>query len=131
MSVRIAILGPVQIDLRSSERLFFAPSFCRVDQRVMHTGPTGCDWQRDGGAEDVVGIVTPLGFDEPLGVGTVASRDTVGVVGSQKVRISARQSRRVERLARGARPLPVWLLREPICTVAERGENFDEHVVAT
>ena len=105
--------------------------FCRVEQRVMRAGPSGYDRQRNGGAEDVVGVVTPLGFDEPLGVGTVASRDTVGVVGSQKVRISAGQSRRVERLARCACPLPVSLLRELVWTIAERGENFDEHMIAT
>jgi hypothetical protein len=32
------------------------------------------DWERDGGAKHVVGIITPLGFDEPFGSATKALR---------------------------------------------------------
>ena len=40
------------------------------------------DRQRNGGAEDVAGIVMPLGFDQPLGVATIAFRRAVRIAAS-------------------------------------------------
>src|ERR1700736_4032100 len=36
-------------------------------------------WQRNGGAEDIIGIVMPLGFGEPFGVAAIAFRHTVSI----------------------------------------------------
>jgi hypothetical protein len=36
--------------------------------------------QRNGGAEDVVGIVAPLGSDQPFGIGAIAFRHTPRIV---------------------------------------------------
>ena len=48
-------------------------------------------WQRDGGAEDVVGIVVPLGADEPVDVASIASRHAVRVATGKQVRIATRK----------------------------------------
>ena len=62
-------------------------------------------------AEDVVGIVKPLGFDEPLRVATIASGHAIRiVVAGEEVRISAGKRDRVEGVARGPRPQPMPLL---------------------
>src|SRR6516162_195639 len=93
-----------------------AVHFCAANwpHRASCSGRRSRDRKRDGRAKDVVGIVTPLGIDEPLGVPPVTFRDSLRIVGGEKVRIPPRQSRRVERLARCTRPLPVSLLREPV-----------------
>src|SRR6516164_11173815 len=102
-----------------------AVHFCATQwpRRASCSGRRSRDRKRDGRAKDVVGIVTSLGIDEPLGVPPVTFRDSLRIVGGEKVRIPAGQSRCVERLARCTRPLPVSLLREPVLTIAERGEN--------
>ena len=38
------------------------------------------DWQRNGRAEDVVGVVMSLGSDEPFGIATIAFRRSFRVV---------------------------------------------------
>jgi hypothetical protein len=54
------------------------------------------DRQRNGGAEDVVGIVMPLGRDQPRGVAAEAFGDAVRVGAGEEVRISAGQRGRVD-----------------------------------
>lgn len=94
------------------ERRSIEPS-CRRLKLRMRAGLHRRDRQRNG-AKDCVGIVTPLGFDKPLGVAAVAFRDAIRIVADEKVGIPAKQNRRVERLARRPRPLPVSLLGESV-----------------
>src|SRR6516162_788007 len=86
--------------------------------------------QRNGGAKDVIRIVLPLGFDEPVGIGTIASCHPVRVVSGKEVRISTRKRHRSEGLTSGSSPLAMPLLLFLVRGIDERGEDLDQHVVA-
>src|SRR5215831_3724277 len=88
------------------------------------------DRQRNGGAEDVTGIVAPLGGNEPFGIGTIAFCHTVRVVSDKKVRISTRKRHRNEGLTSGSSPLAMPLLLFLVRPIDEGGEDLDEHMVA-
>src|SRR5215469_18775659 len=88
------------------------------------------DRQRNGGAEDVTGIVVPLGGDQPVGIGTIALCQTVQVVSDKEVRISTRKRHRSEGLTSGSSPLAMPLLLFLVRPIDEGGEDLDEHVVA-
>jgi hypothetical protein len=76
------------------------------------------DRQRNGGAEDVVGIVISLCSDEPLDIAAVAFRHTVRVlVRRQQVRISARKRHRIERLQSGPGPQAMPLLLDLVRSI--------------
>ena len=105
-----------------------------VPHRTRHQGGTACPgaggWQRNSGAEDVIGIIVSLCFDEPSGVGTKAFHGTVRVAPSEKVRISTRKRRRAEGRKSGSSPLFMSLFLELVGPVSERCENLDKHMVA-
>ena len=71
-----------------------------------------------------------LGSDQPFRVTAVAFHDTSGLAGMQKVGVSAWKRHRIEGVARGASPLPMPLLPELAQSIVERGEDFDQHVIA-
>jgi hypothetical protein len=87
------------------------------------------DWQRNGRAKDVVGIVMPLGGDEPVCNGTIAFCHTVRVVSGQEVRISTRMRHRSEGSTSGSSPLAMPLLLFFVRPIDEGGEDLDQHVV--
>lgn len=89
------------------------------------------DWQRNGRAEDVIGIALPLGSDESFDVATIAFRCTVRVACSEQVRVSARKRHRIEGLTSGSSPVVMSLRLELVRPIDERGDNLDEHMVAT
>src|SRR6516162_8788407 len=86
--------------------------------------------QRNSGAKDVIRIVLPLGFDEPVGIGTIAFCHPVRVVSGKEVRISTRKRHRSEGLTSGSSPLAMPLLLFLVRAIDERGEDLDQHVVA-
>lgn len=88
------------------------------------------DRQRNGGTEDIIGIVVPLSFDEPLGVAAIAFRRTVGDIPGEEIRISTRKRHRLERLTSGSSPLTMPLLLELVRPIGKRGKNLDQHMVA-
>jgi hypothetical protein len=57
---------------------------------------TPIDWQRDGGAKHIIGIVQPLGFDEPFSVATKALRCTLYIAPGEHIRISTRKRHGIE-----------------------------------
>src|SRR6516165_158648 len=87
------------------------------------------DRQRNGRAKDVVGIVAPLGGDQPVGIGTIAFCHTVRVVSGKEVRISTRKRHRSEGLTSGSSPLAMPLLLFLVGAIDEGGEDLDQHVV--
>jgi hypothetical protein len=46
---------------------------------------TPIDWQRDGGAKHIIGIIMPLGSDEPFGIATEAQRCALYVAPSEHI----------------------------------------------
>jgi hypothetical protein len=60
------------------------------------------DRQRNGGAEDVVGIVLPLGLDEPLNIAAIAFCCAFRISAGKKVRVSARERDGAKGLKRAA-----------------------------
>src|SRR6516162_11589297 len=88
------------------------------------------DRQRNGGAEDVAGIVVPLGGHEPLVIGTIAVRHTLRIVRDEKVRIPTGKRLVSESLARRAGPLAMPFFRGLARRIGERRENFDQYVLA-
>ena len=68
------------------------------------------DWERDGGAKHVVGIIMPLSFDEPFGIATKALRCALHVAPGEHIRISARKRHGIEGRKRGSRPSLMSLL---------------------
>src|SRR6516165_9396665 len=87
------------------------------------------DRQRNGRAKDVVGIVAPLGGDQPAGIGTIALRHTVRVVSGKEVWISTRKRDRREGLTSGSSPLAMPLLLFLVRPIDEGGDDLDQHVV--
>src|SRR5215469_7649470 len=79
------------------------------------------DGQRNGRAEEVLGIVMPLDGDQSLGVPTEAVGRPCRIVGGEQIRIPAGQGRRVEGVARGAGPLLMALLLLPVAAIGESG----------
>jgi hypothetical protein len=104
------------------------PAFKGARVKIRWLLPT--DWQRNGGAEDVIGIIVAFGFDQPFGVAAKAFGHPVRVASSEEVRISARKRHRIKSLKSGASPLAMSLLLEFIRSIGERGENLDEHMIA-
>src|ERR1700738_3944254 len=88
------------------------------------------DRQRNGGAEDVVGIVISLGLADPCGVAAIALRGTVRIIAGEEVRISTWKRHRIERLQSGPGPLAMPLLLDLVRSIDERGENLDQPMVA-
>src|SRR5215468_10749502 len=72
----------------------------------------------------------PLGGDESAGIGAIALRHTVRIVGEEKIRISARKRDRIEGLTSGSRPLAMPLLLLLVRPIDEGGEDLDQHVAA-
>src|SRR6202023_3696739 len=62
------------------------------------------DGQRNGRAEDVVGIVMPLGFGEAFDIGTIAFCYPLRVLPREEIRISARKRHPAKRLKSGSDP---------------------------
>ena len=90
------------------------------------------DRQRNGAAEDVIGIVTSFGFDEPLDTTTIALHHAIDLrIHWQKVRVSARKRHRIESPQCVANPLPMSPLLMLVQSIDERGENLDQYMVAT
>ena len=90
------------------------------------------DRQRDGRPKDIVGIVTPLGFDQPLRIATVASRDAVQVfVAGEKIWIAAGERDGVKGVACRAHPKPMPLLLDLVRRIDEPRDNLDQHMVPT
>ena len=83
------------------------------------------DRQRNGGAEDVVGVVMSLGSDEPFGIGTIACCHTIRVVSGKEVRISTRKRHWSEGLTSGSSPLAMPLLLFLVRPIDEGGEDLD------
>src|ERR1700738_622466 len=73
---------------------------------------TPIDWQRDGGAKHIIGIVQPLGFDEPFSVATKALRCTLYIAPGEHIRISTRKRHGIEGRQSGSPPPPLsWVPR--------------------
>src|SRR6516162_4701448 len=88
--------------------------------------------QRNGAAENVIGIVVPLGLDQPLGIAPIAFGHAVRVLlRRQKVRIAAGKRHRIEGPARSASPLLMSPLLERVRSIDNCSEYLDEHMVAT
>ena len=85
--------------------------------------------QRNGGAEDVVGIVIPLGLDESLGIAAVAFRHPLRILPREEIRISTRKRHPAKGLKSGSDPLVMPLLFEVVRPIGEVGEDLDEHMV--
>src|SRR5262245_5187738 len=85
--------------------------------RITRAGSVLRGRQRNGGREDVVGVVVSLGSEQPLGVGPEALGCTVCVTRSEEIRISTWKGHRVKSLTRGASPLLMSLLLERIRTI--------------
>ena len=83
---------------------------CKADIGQTHSkwtssGPGHCPvaWQRNGREEYVVGIITPLSFDEPFGIAAIALRHAI-VTCSEKVRIGTGKRHRRKALTCSANP---------------------------
>ena len=63
--------------------------------------------QRNGGVENIVGIVVLLGLDEPAGIDAVAFCRAFHLVFGEQIRISTRKRDPVKGPKRGLRPPPV------------------------
>src|SRR5262245_21455642 len=85
--------------------------------------------QRDSRIENVIGIIVALGFCKTSAIWTVAFRDTALIVSCQEMRISAGKGHRTKGIKSGVNPLAV--LRGWTRCVRDRGENFDQNVVAS
>jgi hypothetical protein len=85
--------------------------------------------QRNGGAEDVIGIVAPLGLDEPFGVTAIALRLTVRVAAGKEIWISTRKSHRIKGMTRGQSPLMMPSLLETVRCIGGHGQDLDKHVL--
>src|SRR5262249_4020689 len=84
---------------------------------------------RNAGAEDVMGIVLPLDFDEPLGVAAITFTRSVRVIPGKEVGVSARKRHWLERLTNGSSPLTMLLLLELVRPIGPRCKNLNEHMV--
>jgi hypothetical protein len=69
------------------------------------------DWEGDGGAKHVVGIIMPLGFDKSFGIATKALRCAVRVAPGEHIRISTRKRHGLEGRKGGSRPN----FHDPVC----------------
>src|SRR5262245_9225819 len=87
--------------------------------------------QWNGRAEDIVGIVVPLGSEDSFNVRAVAFRYTIPIFPGEKVRITTGKRHCAEGLKSGTSPVAMPLLLQPVRPIGKRGENFDEHVVAS
>jgi hypothetical protein len=65
-----------------------------------------------------------------LGIGTIAVRHTLRIVGDKKVRIPTGKRLVSESLARRADPLAMPFFRGLARRIGERSENFDQYVLA-
>jgi hypothetical protein len=83
--------------------------------------------QRDGGAEDIVGIVMPLGSGQSFDVRTMALCRTVRVAIRQEVRVAAWKRRPIEREKRPSNPRVMALRLQLVRAIVKRGEDPNEH----
>src|SRR5262249_33524000 len=82
------------------------------------SGPGHCpvEWQGNGREEHVVGIIMPLSFDEPFGIGAVALRHAI-VTCREKVRIGTGKRHRFKALTCSTNPTLMLPLLELVRTV--------------
>src|SRR6476659_6323401 len=92
------------------------------------TTPT--DWQRDGGAKHIIGIIMPFGSDEPFGIAAKALRCALREAPGEHIRISTRKRHAIEGRESGSRPPLMSLLLGLVRPIDERCKNLDEEMVA-
>src|SRR5262249_24591261 len=70
-----------------------------INPKRTSSDPGHCtvEWQRNGREEYIVGIITPLSFDEPFGIAAVAFHHTIVTCG-EEVRIGTRKRHRFKTL---------------------------------
>src|SRR5262249_14484361 len=83
---------------------------CLASVRSKGAPATPTDWQQDGRAKHVVGIIMPLGFDEPFSIATKALRCALRVAPGEHIRISTRKRHGIEGRKSGSRPSLMSLL---------------------
>src|SRR5215510_4263961 len=86
--------------------------------------------QRNGRLEDIVGIVLPLGLDQPIGVATVAFRRAFHSAAGEEVWIPARQCNAVEGPTRGLHPPPMPALVTRLRPISDGYEYLDQDMIA-
>jgi hypothetical protein len=94
-------------------------------------GHCHADRQRNGGVEDVVRIVLPLGLDKPRDIRAVAFRRTIHIGRREQIRIPAGKRQRIEGVSRGTRPSSMSLLLDFVRAIHIRREDFHQNMVAT
>ena len=70
-------------------------------------------------------------FEKSFAVAAIAFCRPFRVISGEEVRVSARKSDRIERLTRRSSSLAMLLLLKRVRPIDERGQNFDQHMVAT
>src|SRR5260370_40560557 len=86
--------------------------------------------QRNGGTEDVVGVVLLFDPDQPFCVGPKAVRRTIRLAWAEQIRISARKRDRVEGMPDIPDPLLMPPLFPSVRPIAERRQYVDQDVLA-
>jgi len=72
----------------------------------------------------------PFRLNEPFRIGAKTMRRPVYVASSQQIWIAARQRHRVKRAKGISRPLAMPSLFLLICTLVNRGQDLNEHMIA-
>src|SRR6516225_7793704 len=91
-----------------------------VKRTLSGRGHCPVEWQRNGREEYVVGIITPLSFDEPFGIAAIALHHAI-VTCSEKVRIGTGKRHRFKALTCSADPTLMLPLLQLVRSVDEAG----------
>src|SRR6516162_1399937 len=84
----LGLTGPHALSAAPTKGSSRSSPMSAIGPKRTSIGPGHCtvDWQRNGREEYVIGIIMPLGVDEPFGIGTVGLHRAI-VTRSEKVRI--------------------------------------------
>src|SRR6516225_4242142 len=128
----LGLTGPPALSAAPTKGSSRSSPMSAIGPKRTSIGPGHCtvDWQRNGREEYVIGIIMPLGVDEPFGIGTVGLHRAI-VTRSKKVRIGTGKRHRFKALTCSANPTLVLPLLEFVRTVDEASQNFDKYVIAT
>src|SRR6516162_1857603 len=128
----LGLTGPHALSAAPTKGSSRSSPMSAIGPKRTSIGPGHCtvDWQRNGREEYVIGIIMPLGVDEPFGIGTVGLHRAI-VTRSEKVRIGTGKRHRFKALTCSANPTLMLPLLEFVRTVDEASQNFDKYVIAT